>query len=540
MPAAGQEHPARLRVGDEVEVALAVALSWSVRPCHFSGNGRSALASTVRRSALDRQLAGPRPEQHPFDAPEVPEVQVVDQGERLLPQHVPPQVRLQATVPVGEVDERRLAVAPHRGDAAAHPHPLGAALQGRRVGALEARHDLADTPVHRESAPGRGPPPAPAALPAWRAGWLAAALLPPHALLASAHAEAAHFITERASDRYAYTSPVNTPSERAPSTLFSHHIFDDFELPEPVRAGLRDAGFTHCTLVQAEVLPLTLAGRDVAAQAQTGTGKTAAYLVTIFKRLLSHAPARAARRRARSSSRPRASWSCRSRTTPRSSGVHTGLDHRGGVRRHRLPRPARRAARRRRHPRRHARAPASTTCEQGVDLAPATSRSSSSTRPTACSTWGSSTTCAASLRRLPPPGKRQTMFFTATLSPRVLEPRLRATCTTRRRSSVNPEELTADRLEQVLYHVGAPREVLAAARPAGARGLRAHHVFVNTREEARRLVERLERHGYDARGLTGYVIQRSRLKVLEDFKDGKPAACWSPPTWPRAACTSRA
>jgi ATP-dependent RNA helicase RhlB len=46
-------------------------------------------------------------------------------------------------------------------------------------------------------------------------------------------------------------------------------------------------------------------------------------------------------------------------------------------------------------------------------------------------------------------------------------------------------------------------------------------IFVNTRDEARRLVERLDRHGYLARGLTGSVIQTRRLKVLSDFKEGK-------------------
>jgi ATP-dependent RNA helicase RhlB len=46
-------------------------------------------------------------------------------------------------------------------------------------------------------------------------------------------------------------------------------------------------------------------------------------------------------------------------------------------------------------------------------------------------------------------------------------------------------------------------------------------IFVNTREEARRLVERLERHGYNAKGLTGSVIQRRRLSVLTDFKEGR-------------------
>jgi len=62
--------------------------------------------------------------------------------------------------------------------------------------------------------------------------------------------------------------------------------FDSFELSEAIVAGLRDAGFEKCTPIQADTLPLALSGRDVAGQARTGTGKTAAFLLAIFKRLL--------------------------------------------------------------------------------------------------------------------------------------------------------------------------------------------------------------------------------------------------------------
>src|SRR6185369_6612292 len=57
------------------------------------------------------------------------------------------------------------------------------------------------------------------------------------------------------------------------------------DLPPAVMAGIAAAGFTHCTPIQEKVLPLALAGRDVAGQAQTGTGKTAAFLITTFTRL---------------------------------------------------------------------------------------------------------------------------------------------------------------------------------------------------------------------------------------------------------------
>ena len=62
--------------------------------------------------------------------------------------------------------------------------------------------------------------------------------------------------------------------------------FSSFDLFPAVRNGLISAGFTHCTPIQALTLPVALMGRDVAGQAQTGTGKTAAFLLVIFQRLL--------------------------------------------------------------------------------------------------------------------------------------------------------------------------------------------------------------------------------------------------------------
>jgi ATP-dependent RNA helicase RhlB len=123
-------------------------------------------------------------------------------------------------------------------------------------------------------------------------------------------------------------------------------------------------------------------------------------------------------------------------------------------------------------------------------------------------------------RRLPAPGKRQTMFYTATLSGRVLQlgfSEMRDPA----EIVVNPEEITPDRLEQELYHVGSREKFSLLLGLLAREGCERTMIFVNTREEARRLVERLERHGYQARGLTGSVIQTRRLKVLSDFKEGK-------------------
>ena len=68
-------------------------------------------------------------------------------------------------------------------------------------------------------------------------------------------------------------------------------LYSSFNLPESVMRGLEEAGFEYCTPIQAETLPLTLGGKDIAGEAQTGTGKTAAFLVALFNRLLTKDPA---------------------------------------------------------------------------------------------------------------------------------------------------------------------------------------------------------------------------------------------------------
>src|SRR5210317_1189464 len=66
--------------------------------------------------------------------------------------------------------------------------------------------------------------------------------------------------------------------------------FDSMPLHDDVLAGIRDAGFEFCTPIQASTLPIALDGKDVAGQAQTGTGKTAAFLLAAFDYLLRNPP----------------------------------------------------------------------------------------------------------------------------------------------------------------------------------------------------------------------------------------------------------
>jgi ATP-dependent RNA helicase RhlB len=58
--------------------------------------------------------------------------------------------------------------------------------------------------------------------------------------------------------------------------------FQDFALPQELLRAIDELGFQFCTPIQSEVLPYSLSDYDVTGQAQTGTGKTAAFLITIL------------------------------------------------------------------------------------------------------------------------------------------------------------------------------------------------------------------------------------------------------------------
>jgi len=64
--------------------------------------------------------------------------------------------------------------------------------------------------------------------------------------------------------------------------------FHDFDLPVELMQGIHKAGFQYCTPIQAASLPHTLHGHDLVGKAQTGTGKTAAFLLSIIADLIQH------------------------------------------------------------------------------------------------------------------------------------------------------------------------------------------------------------------------------------------------------------
>ena len=124
------------------------------------------------------------------------------------------------------------------------------------------------------------------------------------------------------------------------------------------------------------------------------------------------------------------------------------------------------------------------------------------------------------LRKLPKPERRQSFLFSATLSFRVMELTWEF-MNNPVQITITPNQKTVEKAEQVLYHVGREEKfnllLGLLKREGGSRIL----IFSNTREEARRLEDRLGRNGWQARALTGDVDQKKRLKILNDFKDGE-------------------
>ena len=64
--------------------------------------------------------------------------------------------------------------------------------------------------------------------------------------------------------------------------------FTDLNLIDSLKQGIADAGFEHCTPIQEKSLPIALTGKDVAGQAQTGTGKTVAFLLACCQQLINN------------------------------------------------------------------------------------------------------------------------------------------------------------------------------------------------------------------------------------------------------------
>jgi len=294
--------------------------------------------------------------------------------------------------------------------------------------------------------------------------------------------------------------------------------FSSLDLLPAVQDGVARAGFTHCTPIQALTLPLALAGRDVAGQAQTGTGKTAAFLLVIFQRLLQKQPAEPGRQPRALVLAPTRELALQIHKDALLLGSETGL--RFGLAYGGIDYDKQRSA-----------------LEQGIDVLIGTpGRIIDYFKQNVFNLkhidvmvldeadrmfdLGFIKDIRYVLRRLPPREQRQSLMFSATLGQRVLElayehmnePEL---------LKVETDQVTADNVVQSVYYP-ANREKLPLLVHI-LRGIEDGRVmvFANTRV-ATDLVERtLNANGIHAAAMSGQVPQKKRQTLLKRFHDGE-------------------
>src|ERR1700744_253783 len=295
--------------------------------------------------------------------------------------------------------------------------------------------------------------------------------------------------------------------------------FESFGLAPPLMDGIRDAGFTYCTPIQAQTLPIALSGRDVAGQAQTGTGKTAAFLVALYQALLTH-PASSGRNPTSIRAlvvAPTRELAVQIHHDAEILGRHTGLKQAvvyGGVDYDKQRRqledgidvligtPGRLIDYFKQHifDMRHAQVLVLDEADRMFDL-------------------GFIADIRYLMRRMPHPEKRQSMLFSATLSHRVLElayehmnnPEL---------VRIEPDKMTVDQVRQIMYYPSMEEKLPLLIGLLRQYEARRTMIFVNTKRVAERLESTLKANGFHAQALAGYVPQNKRLKFLRDFHNG--------------------
>ena len=293
-------------------------------------------------------------------------------------------------------------------------------------------------------------------------------------------------------------------------------------LAPSVMQGISEAGFTFCTPIQAQTLPVALQGRDLAGQAQTGTGKTAAFLVSLFQTLVSQAPPPD---RHKSSVRalvvaPTRELAMQIYNDAVVLGRHTGLKLAvvfGGVdydkQRQQLEdgvdvlvgTPGRLIDYYKQHvyDLKHTQVLVLDEADRMFDL-------------------GFIADIRFLMRRLPPPTMRQSMLFSATLSQRVLELAYEH-MNEPVQVEIEPDKVTIDRVRQVIYFPAMAEKIPLLVQLL--RQAEAHRtmVFVNMRRTAERLEAHLRANGVNAQALSGDVPQNKRLRFLREFHEGKLA-----------------
>ncbi len=293
--------------------------------------------------------------------------------------------------------------------------------------------------------------------------------------------------------------------------------FDSLDLPAQLQEGIRAAGFEVCTPIQAATLPRALAGHDIAGQAQTGTGKTAAFLLATLNRLLTS-------NKQSDGKNPRAIMLAPTRELAiqifeDAKVLGSGTDFNfqvvfGGAdydkQRDKL--------------------------EKGVDILIGTPGRFIDyfkqgvfnlkqvevvvlDEADRMFDLGFIKDIRYILRRLPDADKRLNLLFSATLSQKVLELAYEH-MNDPESVQIEPEKLTADLVTEAVYFPSNREKIPLLIGLLNRMDPHRTMVFVNTKREAEKLERFLPFNGIEAKAISGDVPQKKRMRMLKSFQDG--------------------
>jgi len=291
--------------------------------------------------------------------------------------------------------------------------------------------------------------------------------------------------------------------------------FSSFPLNPKLLQGIEKSGFSNCTPIQAQTLPLIMQGQDVAGQAQTGTGKTAAFLLGVMQKLVS----------TESSGQPRALILAPTRELAvqihkdalalgEFTGLKFGVVYGGAgydTQRKML--------------------------EEGVDILIGTpGRLIDYLKQKVYSLkyiqavvldeadrmfdLGFIKDIRFMLRRMPKPEQRLSLLFSATLSHRVTELAYEH-MNNPKQVKIESETMTADKVQQSVYFPAQEEKIPLLLGLLKQIDPKRTLVFVNTKAVADRVWGYLEGNGIKTAILSGDVPQNKRLRLLSEFQSGE-------------------
>ena len=312
---------------------------------------------------------------------------------------------------------------------------------------------------------------------------------------------------------------VQTAETQAPNS--EDVSFDSLDLDASLMRGINALGFERCSPIQARILPYTLEGHDAIGKAQTGTGKTAAFLITLFNDMLNN-PVEGERYLAE----PRAVILAPTRELvmqigedARELGKFTGLS--------------------------------TVTLIGGADYAKQLQKVNQRVTDIVVATpgrlidflqrrdmfldrveslvldeadrmldMGFIPQVKRIVRSTPKKEDRQTLLFSATFSPDIMN--LASQWTFEPITvEIEPERIATENVDQQVYvlesrdRLNVLKNILATPEATSV------IVFANRRDQVRRVHERLQKSGLECGILSGEITQAKRTKTLEQFKSGR-------------------